>query len=63
VFILFAVRAQLDPVLLGNDESDLEDIDRVQPQALSIEGRKRIYLGRGDVEIQSLDNQIRDFSL
>jgi len=49
--------------LLGNDESDLEDIDRVQPQALSIEGGKRIDLGRGDVEIQSLDNQIRDFSL
>jgi hypothetical protein len=63
VFILFAVRAQLNPVLLGNDQRDLEDVDRVQTQTLPVEGRDWIDLGGGDVEIQSLDNEIRDFSL
>src|SRR5580658_794049 len=62
VLVLLAVGAQLYPVLLGDHQGDLEDIDRVQSQALTIEGLVRVDLGGCDVEIQGLDNEAGDLT-
>lgn len=63
MFILFAVRAQLDAVLLRNDQSDLEDVDRIETQTLAVKRRIGRDLGRGDIEVQRLDDEIRNLSL
>ena len=63
MFILFAVRAQLDAVVLRNDQGDLEDVDRIETQTLAVKRGVGSDLGRGDIEVQCLDDQIRNLSL
>src|SRR5260370_36136529 len=45
VLVLLAVGAQLHAVLLGYDQCDFQDVDRVQAQALAVQGRVRIDVG------------------
>ena len=63
MFILFAIRAKLDAVLLRNDQGDLEDIDRVETQPLAVKWRLGSDLGSGDIEVQGLDDEVRNLSL
>ena len=63
MFILFAVRAKLDAVLLRNDQGDLEDVDRIETQTLAVKRRIGGDLGRGDIEVQCLNDEIRNLSL
>ena len=63
MFILFAVRAQLNPILLRDDQRDLQDIDRVETQTFAIECSIRCDFGSGHIEIQRLDDEIRELGL
>ena len=63
MFILFAIRAKLDAVLLRNDQGDLEDVDRIETQTLAVKWRIGGDLGRGDIEVQCLNDEIRNLSL
>src|SRR5579863_5863193 len=63
MFILFAVRAQLDSILLRNHERDLEDVDRIETETFAVERRIGGDLSSSHIEVQSLDDEIRDFSL
>lgn len=57
--VAVVVGAQLDPVSLRDRESDLQDVDRVQPQPLAVQGGGRIdVLGPG-VQIERRDDQAR----
>ena len=63
MFILFAIRAKLDSVLLRNDQGDLEDVDRIETQTFAVERGVGSDLDRGDIEVQCLDDEIRNLSL
>ena len=63
MFILFAIRSKLDAVLLRNDQGDLQDVDRIQTQTLAVKRRFGSDLGRGHIEVQCLDDEVRNLSL
>src|SRR5256885_12606950 len=55
--VLLAVGAQLHAVAFGHHERDLQDVDRVQAQALAEEWLRRIDVRGRHVQVQRLDDQ------
>src|ERR1700704_898296 len=60
--VLLAVGAQLHAVLLGYDQRDFQDVDRVQSQALAVQGRVRSDVGGRDIQVQGLDDEAGDLA-
>ncbi len=63
LLILFAVGAELNAILLGDNESDLENVYGIQAEAFAIECRLRIDLLGADIEIQGGDDETGNFAL
>src|ERR1700738_2216757 len=45
--VLLAVGAQLNAVLLGHDQRDFQDVDRIQAQTLAVQRLVRLGVGGG----------------
>src|SRR5581483_11674935 len=63
LLVLFAVGAELDPILLGDDQGDLENVDRVQTKTLAIQGGLAVDIGCCHIEIQGGDDEVGNFPL
>lgn len=63
LLIVPVVRTQPDAVGLGDSERDLQDIDRVQPEPLSIKRGGRVDLFRLNFEVQRGYNETRQLEL
>src|SRR5688572_15462793 len=63
LLVVAVVRAQLDPVGPGNRQRDLQDVDRVQPEALLVERSLGIDVGRARLEVERGDDQLRQLEL
>ena len=61
LLVALVVRAQLEAVLARHLERDLEDVDRVEAQAVAVQRRRRHDVGRGDFEVQGFDQQHGQF--
>src|SRR5580704_9910987 len=55
--VFLGVGAQLHAVALGDDECYFQNIDRIQPQALPVQGLIGVERGRGYVKVQRLDDE------
>src|SRR6187455_1777506 len=62
-YVVLVVGTHLKAVALRDDERDLEDVDRVEAEALAVERRLRVDRFRGDVEVQGLDQERGDLAL
>src|SRR5882757_3322316 len=63
LLVLFAVGAELNAILLGDDQRDLENVYGIQAKTLSIQRRLRIDVGRGHIDVQGGDNQLGNLAL
>src|SRR6187551_993190 len=61
--VVLVVGAHLEAVSLRDDERDLEDVDRVEAEALAVQRRLGIDRFGGDVEVQGLDQERGDLAL
>src|ERR1700683_455978 len=61
--ILLAIGAQLDAILLGDDQRHLEDVDGIQPQTLAVQRRIGTDIARIYFKIERLDNEACNFAL
>ncbi len=57
------VRTQFDAIARGNDDGDLEHVDRIEPVAVAIERRLRVELVDRHFQGQRLDDGRGDFPL
>src|SRR3982074_2079026 len=55
--VLLAVGAQLNAVLLGYDQRDFQNVDRVQAQTLAVQRLVRLDVGGGDLPVPGLDRE------
>src|SRR5438045_9203271 len=62
LLVLFAIGPQLHAVLLGDDERDLQDVYRIETEALAVQRSIRVDIRRCDLQVQRLDDQIRDLA-
>src|ERR1700704_1466178 len=60
--VLLAVGAQLNAGLLGYDQRDFQDVDRVQAQTLAVQRLVRLDVGGRDLQVQGLDDEAGDFA-
>ena len=61
--VVLVVLLQLEAVALGDDQGDLEDVDRVEAEAFLVERCLGIDLLGGDLQVERLDDQPRDLAL
>src|SRR5687768_6929721 len=58
------VRAQLETVLLRNRDRHLQDVDRIEPEALvAVERGLGVDVARRHLEVQDLDQHLRELAL
>src|SRR6187399_488786 len=61
--VVLVVGAHLEAIALRDDERDLEDVDRVEAEALAVERRLRVDRFGSDVQIQRFDEERGDLAL
>ena len=59
--VVILVGAQLQVVMLGDDERNFKNIDRVQTESIAIQRFVGLHIGRRDFEIQGGHHQFGDF--
>src|SRR5262249_38097677 len=60
--VVLVIGTELHPKILGDRQSDLENIDRIEPQAFIIERRRGIDFLRRNLQIQRRYNELRQLA-
>src|SRR5262245_27883220 len=62
-YVIGIIRLQLEPETLGDRQRDLQDIDRIEPEAFPIQRRRRVDLVGGALQVERFDDQLRQLAL
>jgi len=63
LLVALVVGAQLESVLAGNLEGHLEDVDRIETEAFTVQRRGGQDLGRSNFQIERFDQEDGQFIL
>lgn len=63
LLVFFAVGTELNAIVLGDNQGDLKNVDRIQTEPVPIERGPRINLGGGQIEVQGGNDEIGNLAL